>query len=400
MPEKGYFLFNVQILKMSTKEPFLEDLRVIFQRTFIPSDPTFNTSEVQIFHCRIPKSKLVSQSLNPAEPSVVPSPTETYKAKSRLIDNNSLQPSKIIQEKLNQTPETTSNTRSPPVSQNPQPEQEKKSAELAPQRRRKLEVTPTIEKSPEKPPPPENPPANNTPVKQQPSMTDNMLIDFRETITPKAMQDFWTIPLKNQEVTHFIFYRKDNEFGYVDSKTKELQIRAIKRHNNAIIMLGGEKVAEVRQQEDDTFFVYTTETKPYQEMCAMKLNNSYAKEGGPKLFELYIPALKKRPEGQRFVYIEGGETSGLVVRVEQQAREAIVLKTRVPQNQGSNFDLSFDELFRRADQHNFIIYHDSSPRRIVASLGCVNENLYKGTATYPLCPLQIFFTCCGVHLLD
>ncbi|EAY17066.1 hypothetical protein TVAG_297450 [Trichomonas vaginalis G3] len=382
-----------------TSEPFLDDLKVVFQQTFILTDPTMNTSEVQYFHCRIPKTKLTDTKLSQVEPSVAPIPSET-RQKSRLLESNTLQVSKVIQDKL-ETQNPVQAPNSPAVNDvqetKPSPQAEKQN--LSPQPRRRIEAQ-RFDSPINKEPPEPTQPAASSPVKQSPQKPIDNGIEFKETIEPKSLLDYWTIPLKNQEITQFIFYRNENEFGLVDPTNKELQIKAIKRQTGVNIMLGGDKVAEIKQQDEDTFFCYTTEYKPYQELCAMKLNRSYAKDGGPILFELYIPALKKHAEGQRYVQIEGAETSGLVARVLQHAKEAIVMKTRVPQNQGSTFDLSFDTIFKNPDQHNFIVYHDSSPRRIVASLGSTTSNMYKTTVTYPMCPLQILFTCVACHLLD
>lgn len=382
----------------SQKEPYLDDLRIVFQPTFILTDPTMNTAEVQYFHCRIPKTRLIDTKINQVEPSIAPLTNENYKQKAKNVESSSIQPSNVIKEKLEQPPAETppQSPVQPAEMQTPSQESPNQKQNLSPQPRKRIQQLlknqnvqeQSQDQEQDNEPAPKSPPPRN-------KISRSSGYNFEETDSPLSMSEYWTIPLKSQENVRFIFYKNENELGFVNPSTKQIQIKGIISSNHVSVMLGGQRVAEIRQQDDNTFYIYNCEEKPYFEYCAMKLNQSFVSEGGPLLFELYIPALKKRPECQRYVSIEASETSGLIARVEQKAKEAIVMKTRMPQNTGNSFDLSFENIFKKPDFHNFIIYHDSNPKRIVSTLGLLDGGLYRATVTYPMCPLQSFFACCG-----
>lgn len=384
----------------ASKEQYLDDMGIVFKNIFILTDSTMNTSEVQYFHCRLPKTKLTNQRVDQVVPSLAPLPSDSYKQKSRLVDNTQLQPSKIIQEKLEKQvspPISPVRQETPQEPASPPPKQQN----LSPQPRKQFLSPQQPQKQPEVvQEPPKQPSAPPSPVRQSPAKpaAEAKEYDFKESQNKLSLAEYWTIPLRNQETSHFVFYKNINDCGLVDANTKETLIKGSFRGNYISVSNAGEKICEIKQTDDDTYFIFNTEEKPMLEYCAIRLNQSYYADNGPMLFELYIPALKKRPEGQRYVSIETGEVSGLVARIVQKAKEAIAVKSRTPPNSGSTFDLTFDGLFKNPDPHNFIIFHDSSPKRVIASFGCIGPNLYKATVTYPMCPLQLFFACCIVTL--
>ena len=78
---------------MSTsKEPFLDDQKIVFQQNFFLVDNSMNSAEVQYYHLRIPKTKLTDAPIPKTEPSVAPLPSEIHRPKGKLLDNSVLQP--------------------------------------------------------------------------------------------------------------------------------------------------------------------------------------------------------------------------------------------------------------------------------------------------------------------
>ena len=367
---------------MSTlKEPFLDDQRIVFRPSFFLFDLSINTSEIQYFHLNIPKNtitKLTDAPIQQTTPSVAPLPSESERPKGKLLDTSVLQPKEKMVAKISRHQDQGDQQQKPAIPRRKMEQQQKQVEEQEP------------------PPKPEQPPQK--PRRQQ---KHSSLPNFQETNSPRSLEEFWVKPLKSTEKDQFIFCANGDDYLYITNDTNEILLHAVRTNTGFDIINGGDKVAEVKQHNDNSLFLVTTAEKPVnREISAVKFNQSFTQEDQPRLFDIYIPALKKH-EGEHIIWkIDVGETSGLIARVEQKQKEAITMTTRVPPNTGNSFDLTFEGIFKVPDRHNFVVYHQSQPKRHVATLGCVQPNLYHAYVTYPMCPLQGFFACIASHHKD
>ena len=385
---------------MTTKEPFLDDQRIVFQQNFSLVDTTMNSAEVQYYHLRIPKTKLTDAPLHATEPSIAPLPSENQQKKGKLIDNSVLAPKEKIlnkiqkeeEEEVAKVPKAPSARPRQRVQQQPQQDDNSQKEPAPQQRTRPKPASPVAQKqepAKEEPPKPNTSPASKSPTKT-----------FKETTNLRTLNDFWAKPLKNGESIAFQVAINDNEFTYIASDTGEILLHATKTDTGFDIYNGDKKEFEIKAQNDSSSFIVTSNERPSHELAAMTLNQSFTRDDQPRLFDIYIPALKKKDGQHQVLKIDAAETSGLIARVAQKAKEAISMSTRVPPNTGNSFDLCQEGLFKKPDKHNYIIYHQSQPKRIVSSLGLAESNLFRGTATYPMCPIQAFFAALATHLKD
>lgn len=258
----------------------------------------------------------------------------------------------------------------------------------------------------EKPPQPEEEQPQEAPQPQQKhrkqaAKPSSSLPDFKDTDSPRSLEEFWIKPLKSTEKEHFVFCANGDDFMYISKDTNEILLHANRTSTGFDITNGGSKVAEVKQHSPSSLFLITTAEQPVnREISALTFNDSFTQDDQPRLFDIYIPALKKN-DGVHIIWkIDIGETSGLITRVEHKQKEAITMTTRVPPNTGNMFDLTFEGLFQVQDKHNYVVYHQSQPKRAVATLGCTQKNLFNASVTYPMCPLQGFFACIATHYKD
>ena len=179
----------------------------------------------------------------------------------------------------------------------------------------------------------------------------------------------------------------------IDSEQRlRVELDGKSRQGELHIIYNGKDVGEFTYNASNKVFsVGLMNFQPPLEACAVLYNPSFAQSNFPRIFDLIIPALKKVNGRNQMYKIQYSEQSQLIQCVSRMAKESIRLKCRIPSNKGNEFDMTFAGKFNVNSPMNFILYHDSSPKRDICTFQAVDNSTYNVVVGYPLSPIQAFF---------
>lgn len=216
-------------------------------------------------------------------------------------------------------------------------------------------------------------------------------------------QDFWLYPLAPSYTVRYSFIIDSSPqvglaFHMTPDGGKEKLLTAVMngstRENNFKVFSGNEFLGESRYAESNhsLFFGLMNQQTP-TEITAVIFNQSFISPRQPCIFDFLIPALKKVDGRSKMFPITFGMSSGLIARLTKMSREAIRLKSKVPQNQKedpSQFDMTFGGTFYENSLSNFILYHEQNVNKEICKFGQVSDSTFSLEISYPMAPIQGF----------
>jgi hypothetical protein len=324
-------------------EPFLSDYSVVFHQVFTLIDPALNTSEIKPLHLSVPRQRGAARPAAPTHPAIEKPKTEEP-ANQRILTQ------------------------------------------------RYLASKRTDVKDSAKAPPPDLPQAF---VETAQRLTAVQLMDagLKAPIGPKPSfsqaADFWVYPLAQMPVR--VDFRVDFttvpwSFALVpDGESAPVLTAKV----NGATRAAGVSITSVRQDciiaegrldrgMDVVYFIATIDTEQ-TEACAAVFANK-------RLVDVVVPAIKKIAETSRMCPVPPGDFSALYQKMVQRAKEAIRLRAREP----VEGDITFGGRFEVPSQSNFILYHESNPKRDLCVFGKNKDGTYVMEVGYPLAMLQAF----------
>lgn len=232
--------------------------------------------------------------------------------------------------------------------------------------------------------------AKTAPVQQGGSVNFNFAMDcyYVLPLTPAQVAQMSFVIENTPSMTTFKLYPPDTMeqrcllSAQLTGKTRTSQIE---------LLYDGQAVGIYKYNPTNkTYFVGLTGLNPVVEACAVLFNTSYTTANQPRIFDFVIPALKKVDNRNQMYKVPFSESSVLIQVVQRMAKEAIRLKARIPISSGNTYDMTFEGKFSMNSLTNFILYHESSPKRDICSFHQIADNKYMLTCGYPLSPLQGF----------
>ena len=366
-------------------DPCLEDVYVKFHTDFTLIDLGMNTSEIKPLHLAIPK--IHQQSKSPkASPSVETKP----------------QGKRVLNQKLFTKPDKSGETNlaSSIVAQAGIRVQGSnvESNSVMGQTLGALGAHPKENNNSNNNANNNNNNANDTQQNQ-----DLVTLSIQNGISLTDMDDFWFYPLPSQKNVRYSFIvDASHSVGLVfhlvpvglDKKVLTAVMEGPTREHPIKIYAENSLIGESRYTPNNTSISFgITRQQPETEACAILFNQSFSSPSQPRVFDFLIPALKKIEGRSRMFPIPFGVTSGLIAKLTEMRREAIRLRSRVPQNKKGNasqYDMCFNNLFPQSSLTNFILYHEQSPQKNICEFGMDDDGIFSLQISYPMSPIQGF----------
>ena len=386
---------------MSNTAPYINDQKSSFKMEFLLFDRSLSTSEVDPLHLTIPKNKNVNKRATPTK-SDANSPTRTRDVQPKQAIPKKVEPQTKKAEPAADKPEkqmpqkallsqTLKSYMSTNIAKNQRASMQRSPAQKQPQDDQMARTTPHVTPSEETKPAVPNPVENKLPGK-----ATTLGLDF-------ALNGTYLLPcLSSQSISmqvkiektpkDFYIYRLQMPAAVDPEQRLRVELYGHYRDSEAHVIFNGKEVGEMHYNSGNkSFSVALTAFQPYLECCSIIFNPSFSTPAMPRIFDFIFPALKKVDGRNQMFKIPFADNSQLVQCVSRMGKEAIRLKTKIPVNNGNTFDTLFDGKFTRPSPLNFVLYHDSNPKKFICSFSAVDDTTYNLVVGYPLSPIQAFF---------
>ena len=259
-------------------------------------------------------------------------------------------------------------------------------------------------------------PSKNAAVPKQNENPENAkksqkpILPTQPTSLEFSLAGFYLLPCLPSQTIPLIFRidkTKPNVLGfqleapdeYDDKLRMRIEVMGHTRGSSIETFYNDLPVGEYRYNPaNKTFSVGITSLNPSVEAAAILFNPSYPSMDMPRIFDLIIPALKKIDGRNQMYKLAYGEQSTLIQCISRMAKESIRLKTKIPPSQNNVFDTTFNGKFKEPSPLNFILYHESNPKREIAVCSKIDETSYSLVVTYPLSPMQAFFAAAAISI--
>lgn len=340
-------------MKRSTPfEPFLAHKAVAFNKYFTLIDTALNTSEIRPIHLSIPKNcaaatKNLAQVSQPTIQEKTPQPRSTQ---SRILSNAQLaRTAKAAKERRHEGQASTTDS--------------------APASPSKAQAIP-------RPAPPIGPVVGNN---------NEMLARLQE--------EDWMRPFASGNGGRFIFTvgHKNNASTFTlktDDGKKVLLWASLfgSFRTDSIEIHTADRLIAQTYYHQDTGSVscnFLENNKMYEVGCITNLT-----DGHPRNYNFIIPALKKKTETRAVPVETDGSSSILYQKLAHKDKEAIKLSAKIPEKKG---DASFGGILASNSPTNFIIYHESNPKKAICTCDHMGGSTFTLCAGYPMLFIQAFF---------
>ena len=420
--------------EQSTFVPYLYEQRAHFRLDFVFFDSALTTSEIKPLHLSVPGTKHLAKK----------------QQQQRSIGPRSAQ-ERLKQQQQQQKEEKERKEREKEKNQSPEKTTERKPMQRLLSPNRSLNVKPheqanaggkqeNEQKEPSKKVSTAIPRAKNSSAssatgstEQLPKQKSNESLPSDKQIVPKqgsgqqqqspkpmvpqqpvklefSLVGFYLLPCLQSQTINLIFriddtipnsisYQLEAPDEYDDKLRLRVQITGKTRDSSVEIFYNDMPVGEFRYNPaNKSFSVGITSFNPPLEAAAILFNPSFSTMDMPRIFDLLIPALKKVDGRNQMYKLAYNDQSVLIQYTSRMARESIRLKTKIPSSQGNVFDTTFNGKFKHESPLNFILYHESNPKREIAIFSMIDKKTYNLTVTYPLSPMQAFFAAVAISI--
>ncbi|EAY19130.1 hypothetical protein TVAG_190240 [Trichomonas vaginalis G3] len=417
-----------------TTVPYLSDENAQFRMDFVFFDTALSTSEIKPLHLSLPGKQNLKKTLNPRQTM----------SRSDKVDNNKASPNQTLRNGNHSPRPTATERQQEPVFVNqvtpnqPQESQPQPNQMNTFKMKRTLQNTllqrthsrnsqnmeqqdsPDRQQQPQQsskyPRPQDSPPHSPNREQQQQRQVQQPVPRRSPVPEPAARQanpmaelglDFsltglYLLPCLTSQTINMIFNVEEpqpNVTRYslrmpqdVDTEIRlRCDVSGKSRTSKIELYYNDVVVGEFKYNSNNKCFsVGLTALTPAMEACAVLFNPSFSSSSAPRIFDFVIPALKKIDGRNQMFRVPYQEPSTLIQYVSKMAKESIRLKTRIPSNEGNEYDSTFKGKFLLNAPTNFILYHESNQKRDICTFSMVTENSYNLAVSYPLSPIQAF----------
>lgn len=336
------------------KEAFLSDFCIEFQQNFQLMDLALSSSEVNLYHLKIPKSKLFESRIK-TEPSIAPLPDDTPKNMSKNVEQ-STPPSKIAKNASPEEGEDRTQPSPPPTSeeQNYSPSSSKKHSRSRP--------------------------------------------DGSSTVKILSLEEYWLPDISTGKSISYLFtVEKRNDkiiYAFVEEDTRETVMRAVCSSGGEIRIVNGKEIIGGFSFEDGGIvYAYVNLNGKEIEIASAILHNDAENSNDSVQFCFMVPSLRKNSSGAlRFFVLPRSEKSLLVEKYNNKQKGVIDCMTK-PKDE-------IVKLFENQHKSNFILNPSLIKGFDVLSFQYIDSGVFRTEIRHPFSPLQGFIGCMVSQLCD
>jgi hypothetical protein len=328
-------------------EPYLLDYRVEFHSIFTLIDPTMNTSEIRLLHLAVPRNRQGVRAAPSGQPNIKkPAAADGGPPNQRFLSNRT-----TTQKRSDSTPA--------------KPDAMAQAAQGI---------------------------VNATTTPAAPAPAPAIAPEQANLVTSLvATPEFWIYPLPPVAPVTFFFT--------VEGTTGPLVFRLRNAMDDSLLLSA--KINGSSPSSALTIFTdkgplgqgsFSNRTLHFGISAVGAINEAAAASyiDGSHLFDFVVPAIKKSGKGDvrpRMCPIPFGKTSNLMIKLQEQSKEAIQMKSRDP---GKPPDFTFGGQFQESSPLNFVLFHASNAAKDICSMSVIGAGRFLLAVGYPLSPMQGF----------